>query len=198
MRAVLHDFPEEFGTERLLIRSPRPGDGRELRAAVQDSWNELKQWMPWATGEFPDEEYYEAHVRQRRARFLLREDLTLLLFLVGTGTLVGSSGLHRIDWDVPRFEIGYWVRTPYAGKGYITEAVMGIADFAFDTLDARRVEIRCDSRNERSVGLARRAGFELEATLYNHERHHLTGRLRNTLIFARTAPDPPTARFVEK
>jgi RimJ/RimL family protein N-acetyltransferase len=193
MKPVLYDFPEEIGTERLLIRAPRPGDGRELQAAVQDSWNELAQWMPWATGELPDLDYCETHVRQRRARFLLREDLTLLLFLKGTMTLVGSSGLHHIDWDVPRFEIGYWVRTSYAGKGFITEAVMGIAGFAFDTLDARRVEIRCDSRNERSAAVARRAGFELEATLYNHARHHLTGRLRHTLIFARTAADPPPA-----
>lgn len=189
MKPVLRDFPEEIVTERLLIRAPRPGDGPELRAAVTDSWDELKRWMPWATGELPGEEYYEARVREGRAKFLLRDDLTLLLFTKGTSLLVGSSGLHRINWDVPRFEIGYWVRTPYAGQGYITEAVRGIAGFAFETLGARRVEIRCDALNERSAAVARRAGFELEATLHNEDRHHLTGDLRDTLVFARMAPD---------
>lgn len=190
MQPILRNFPDEIVTERLLIRAPRPGDGAELRAAVKESWSDLKQWMPWAAGEMPDEAYYEARVRRGRAKFLLREDLTLLLFKKGSSTIVGSSGLHRINWRVPRFEIGYWVRTPYAGQGYITEAVRGITDFAFDTLDARRVEIRCDARNERSAAVARRAGYELEATLRREDRHHLTGNLRDTLIFARTAPDP--------
>lgn len=191
MNAILRDFPEAVSTERLLIRAPQAGDGPALRAAVQDSWAELTQWMPWATGEIPDLDYYEERVRRGRAKFLLREDLLLFLFLKGTEILVGSSGLHRINWDVPRVEIGYWVRTPYAGKGYITEAVVGITEFAFKEIGARRVEIRCDVLNERSAAVARRAGFELEATLRNEDRHHLTGSLRDTFLFVRTMPDPP-------
>jgi len=118
---------------------------------------------------------------------LTREDLWLLLFLKGTHTLVGGSGLHRIDWDVPRFEIGYFVRQRFAGQGYITEAVRGIAHFAFETLGARRVEIHCDERNERSRRVAERAGFELEATLRNHSVAP-DGRLRDTLIYVRLEP----------
>ena len=92
----------------------------------------------------------------------------LLLFLKGTGTLVGSSGLHRIDWEVPKFEIGYWCRTGFTGRGYVTEAVRGISAFAFDVLGARRVEIRCDSRNLPSARGAERAGFRLEGELRNN------------------------------
>lgn len=190
MKPILRDFPEEFETERLTIRAPRPGDGAEMSRALHDSWAELQAWMPWAQGSPPAEADSEARLREGRARFLTREDLWLLLFLKGTSTLVGSSGLHRINWSVPRFEIGYWARTSYAGKGYITEAVRGIASFAFDVLGARRVEIRCDSRNGRSAAVARRCGFAHEATLRQEDRHHQTGALRDTLIFARLAPDP--------
>ena len=186
---LLRDFPEEFETERLLIRAPRAGDGGELAIAVRESWTELSAWMRWASGSPGDEAFYEEHVRESRARFLLRQDLGLMLYLKGSSTLVGRSGLHRINWHVPRFEIGYWVRTSYSGQGYITEAVIGIAAFAFDVLGARRVEIRCDSLNERSAAVARRAGFAHEATLHNDDRHHLTGALRDTLVFARTRPD---------
>src|SRR5690554_970438 len=142
MKPILRDFPDSFDTDRLTIRSPRAGDGAELNAALRESWSELQAWMPWAAGEPPTVEESEARMREARARFLQRENLWLLLFLKGTQTLVGSSGLHRINWDVPRFEIGYWVRTFYSGKGYITEAVQGITSFAFDVLRARRVEIR--------------------------------------------------------
>ncbi len=32
---ILIDFPESFETERLSIRNPLPGDGREMQAAVR-------------------------------------------------------------------------------------------------------------------------------------------------------------------
>ena len=78
-------------------------------------------------------------MRLAQARFAGREDLMLLLLLRGTRTFVGNSGLHRIDWEVPKFEIGYWCRTRFTGQGYVTEAVRGISAFAFDTLGARRL-----------------------------------------------------------
>ncbi len=179
---ILRDFPESFETERLLIRSPLPGDGHEVYAAVTESFAELTPWMPWPK-EHRSVEDSEASVRRARARFLERADLRLLLFLKGTQTLVGGSGLHRIDWTVPKFEIGYWCRTRFTGRGYVTEAVRGISDFAFDVLGARRVEIRCDSRNLPSARVAERAGFRLEGELRNNELD--TGGVpRNTLVYA--------------
>jgi RimJ/RimL family protein N-acetyltransferase len=178
---VLLDFPDSFETERLTIRSPMPGDGEELQAAVAESIDDLRPWLPWAD-HVPTVEEDEELVRRGRARFLTREDLWLMLFLKGTHTLVGGSGLHRMDWNVPSFEIGYWVRSRFAGQGYITETVCGITRFAFETLGARRMEIHCDARNERSKRVAERAGFELEATLRNHDVA-VDGELRDTLIY---------------
>jgi len=183
MNPILLDFPDHFETERLLIRAPRPGDGAEINAAVRESWAELRPWMPFAAGDFPTPEESEARVRRVHAAFLQREDLHLLAFLKGTDTLVVATGLHRINWNVPRFEIGYWARTPYAGQGYVTETVRGLTDFAFTVLGAKRVEIRCDAENERSAAVAQRAGYRLEATLRREDRHHLTKELRDTLVF---------------
>ena len=184
--SVLVEFPDRFETERLTIRSPLPGDGAELQAAVAETIEDLRPWMPWAD-RVPTVEEEEGEVRRARARFLTREDLWLFLFLKDTHTLVGSSGFHRIDWNVPRLEIGYWVRRRFRGRGYISEAVRGITRFAFDELEARRLEIRCDARNVRSRRVAKRAGYELEATLRNHSLA-VDGSLRDTLIYVRLRP----------
>lgn len=185
MDPINKDFPHSFETERLTIRCPMPGDGPELNAALLDSWESLQPWMPWATGDKPTIEESEANIRKAYAKFLTREDLRLSLFLKGTNTMVGSSGLHRMDWNVPKFEIGYWVRQKYSGKGYITEAVVGITEFAIRELGAKRIEIRCDALNERSAAVPRRLGFELEGTLRNDDRHHISGELRDTMVFAK-------------
>lgn len=184
---ILRDFSDSFETERLKIRSPLPGDGSEMHAAVNESLDELTPWMPWPK-EHETVEDSEKSVRLARARFVERSDLMLLLFLKGTGKLVGSSGLHRIDWEVPRFEIGYWCRSSFAGQGYITEAVSGITAFAFEELGARRVEIKCDTLNKPSARVAEKAGYKLEGTLHN-EQISTGGDLRDTFIYSLISSD---------
>lgn len=185
-KPILLDFPDAFETERLIIRAPRAGDGRALNEAVCESLEYLKPWMPWAH-HAPSLEESEELVRRGAARWLLREDLWLLLFRKSDGLYVGGSGLHRIDWSVPSFEMGYWVRQSLEGQGYIGEAVAAITGFAFDTLKAERVEIRCDTRNTRSAAVARRAGYTLETTR-RHDARDTGGQLRDTYIFGMTQP----------
>jgi len=186
MNPILLDFPDSFDTERLTIRAPRPGDAPEIVRAVTESLNELRPWMPWAK-EAPTIEGTEERLRKSMAKWITREDLPLHVYLKGAPTFVGGSGLHRFDWDVRRFEIGYWARTTFAGQGYVSEAVSGITAFAFTHLKANRVEIRCDARNDRSAAVARRCGFLLEGTL-RHDDLGVEGDLRNTLIFSKISP----------
>ncbi|MCA9976901.1 MAG: GNAT family N-acetyltransferase [Anaerolineales bacterium] len=184
MKPILRDFPDHIETERLLIRCPMPGDGAPLRQAVIESQEELKQWLPWAI-DIHDEAGYEINIRNGHLRFLAREDLWFMLIHKESGAIIGGSGLHRINWDVPKFEIGYWLHTAYTRQGYITEAVAAIEAFAFDVLEAKRVEIRMDALNERSTAVARRLDYQLEGILRHEARHHLTNALRDTMIFAK-------------
>lgn len=160
---ILVDLPEEIVTERLVIRPPRPGTGAALNEAVAESLDSLRPWMLWAQ-QLPTVEEHEALVRSWAADFLARRDLILHLWERQSGALVGGSGLHRIGWRLRRFEIGYWCRDAFVGRGLVTEAVRAITELAFERLDARRVEIRCDTRNHRSAAVARRAGYAHEST----------------------------------
>lgn len=184
---ILIDVPERLQTPRLVLRAPRPGDGAALNAAVLDSLDALRPWMPWAQTA-PTLEASEAVAREAHGKFLLRSDLVFSLWLHdGQGRetqLVGGSGLHRIDWSVPRFEIGYWCRSGHTGQGLVTEAVRALSRMAFDQLQAQRVEIRMDERNTASWRVAERAGFTLEAVLRNDARD-VAGGVRNTRVYAR-------------
>jgi RimJ/RimL family protein N-acetyltransferase len=182
MNPLLLNFPEEFESERLVIRAPRPGDGPELNAAVLETLDDLRPWMPWAQTA-PTVEESEENIRRAAARFALREDLRLNAYLKSTGEFVVGTGLHRPDWSVPRLEIGYWVRRRFAGQGYVTESTARLARFAFEHLAAERVEIRCDDKNHRSARIPERLGFALEGTL-RHDSRTPTGELRNTRVYA--------------
>ena len=184
---LLIDVPERIDTARLILRCPRRGDGAVVNPAVVASHAELDPWLPWATT-LPSLAESEAHCRRQHARFILREDLVMLIFArdaSGTeGELLGGTGLHRIDWALRRFEIGYWRKSGCEGRGVITEAVTAIARMAFDVLGARRVEIRMDDNNERSWKVAERAGFTLEALL-RFDSATPGGEPRSTRVYAR-------------
>lgn len=183
MEVILRDVPERLETARLVVLAPRVGDGAAVCEAALESLGELRPWMPWVHPA-PTVESSEESVRRAVAAFVERRDLRYHLYDRESGAFVGGSGLHRIDWRVPRFEIGYWVRTSRARQGLVTEAVRALAQMAFDALLAERVEIRCDARNEPSARVAERAGFAREACLRNETRA-IDGSLRDTLVFAR-------------
>ncbi|MCM3764274.1 GNAT family N-acetyltransferase [Neobacillus niacini] len=184
MKPILKEFPEEIATERLIIRKPMPGDGKAVYQAMQASMAELKPWMPWADREQTVDDV-EANMREAHAKFLTREDLRLHIFNKETGEFIGSSGLHRINWDIPKFEIGYWIDTRHQRKGYITEATEAITNFAFTELNAKRVEIRCDSKNNRSKAVPERLGFQLEGILKNDGLSGDGKEIRDTCIYAK-------------
>ena len=187
MDPLLIDVPTRIETERLVLRCPRPGDGPALNLAVCTSVDALRAWMPWAQ-QAPTLEESEAYCRRQQARFLLREDLVMLIFEKGSegpeDPLLGACGLHRIDWAARCFEVGYWRRLGLDGLGVVTESVRALTRLAFDRLGARRVEIRMDDRNERSWKVAERAGFTLEAVL---RCNAVTpgGEVRDTRVYAR-------------
>lgn len=175
-------FPPAVETERLILRAPSVFEAPMVNAAIGESFIELHRWMKWADKKETLEETI-AHVLKAAERFQAGEDFPVWGFLKNSNEFVVGCGLHQIDWEVPKFEIGYWCRTSYQRQGYVTEAVKALTRIGFEQLGANRIEIRCDSRNIRSYRIAERTGFQLEAKLKNEQRAP-DGILRTTLIYA--------------
>jgi RimJ/RimL family protein N-acetyltransferase len=158
------ELPAELLGPRVLLRPYREDDAPQLWEAVDDSRQHLARYMPWI-------EFYQspedAKVQARRlaARWLMREELTMGIFDRASGRLLGGSGLTRIDWNIRRFEIGYWLRESAVGHGYVTETVQVLTRFAFEQLHANRVLIRMDVGNARSRAVPERLGFVYEGCL---------------------------------
>jgi RimJ/RimL family protein N-acetyltransferase len=190
MEPLLEDVPDHLATERLFLRSVRADDDVALSAAVGESLTDLRRYMPWAQT-LPSLAQCNADCRRLQAKFLLRVDLPMFMIERAPdgseGAFVGGTGLHRIDWTVRRFELGYWCRTSHQGRGFVTEAVRALTRFAFERLQARRVEVRMDDTNERSWKLAQRAGFALEGVL-RRDSLNPQGEPRDTRVYALFAP----------
>jgi RimJ/RimL family protein N-acetyltransferase len=187
---VLLDLPTSLETERLAMRPPQSGDGLQVLGAVKESLPELRRFLaslPWVAGEQTPESS-ETWCRTSQANFVARKDLPFLLFEKATGDLVGAAGLHRMVWETPKAEVGFWVRTSRARNGFVSEAVLVLTRYAFIHLRAVRVELITDEENSRARKIAERCDFKLEGTL-RHERRAPDGTLRSTCVYARLSPN---------
>jgi len=164
-----------------------------LNAAVIESFDTLKLYMPWAS-EKPSLEDSEEVVRREAAHWILKPktdpELMLLILEKNSYDLIGATGYHNIDWDIPSVEIGYWIRNKYAGCGLMTEAVNAITQYAFKVLNAKRIAITCDIDNIKSKKIPERLGYSLEATpleatLKFHRIKPITNEVSDTLLYAR-------------
>jgi ribosomal-protein-serine acetyltransferase len=173
---------EELRGERIIIRPYRESDAQALYEAIAESRDHLRPWLPFADEHQTVEESRDWIIHQA-ARWLLREEVTLGIWEAATNHYLGGTGLHPHDWDTGYFEIGYWIRASAEGHGYVTEAMRLVANYAFDTLKANRLEIRCDERNVRSAAIPQRLGFVQEGCLRNNMATP-DGKLRNTLVFS--------------
>jgi RimJ/RimL family protein N-acetyltransferase len=179
------NIPETIQTNRLLLRAPRSKDGPAIHAAVLASLPELRQWMSWAQ-EPLDEAGYTSSMTRAAADFATREELRYLIWDPAGQELIGSSGFHSLNWQVPKGEIGYWLASKYVGQGYATETAQALTEFGFGPLGFRRIEIRCDSRNHASAAVAHRLGYGLDIKLVNNTvAADKTTELRDTLVFSR-------------
>ena len=183
---MLIPVPEVMYGPRVLVRCYRPEDASVFYAAVDESRNHLPPFEPWSDGYRLEDAI--VHVNRCRARWILREEFAAGIFDRETGRFLGACGIHRVDWHRRLFVIGYWIRASEEGRGYITEAVKLLTHMAFRSLDAKRVEIRMHSLNERSRRVPERLGFRLEAVMRN-AAFPMDGQQGDALLFAMIPED---------
>jgi RimJ/RimL family protein N-acetyltransferase len=182
---------DELRGERVVVRPYRMEDAEALFAAIDESREHLRAFLPLDRFHQVLDDTRD-FIARKEAAWRLREDLTLGIWEAVTGRFLGGTGYHLREarrWELGYFEIGYWLRKSAEGHGYMTEVVRLLTDYAFESLGANRVEIVCDARNVRSAAVPRRLGFVLEGWLRNH-RLGPDSPISDTLIFALTRDDP--------
>lgn len=177
---------DELRGERVILRPHQLDDFDELWEAIQESRDTLRPWLPFAD---QSAEELRDWLARTVAKWITREILGMAILASESGQLVGNIGLMIRDWSFGSFEIGYWLRSSAEGHGYMTEATRLLTDFAFDHLNANRVQIRCDAENARSAAVPRRLGFTQEGHL-RRDSLGTDGKITDTLVFSLIRDDP--------
>jgi [ribosomal protein S5]-alanine N-acetyltransferase len=75
--------------------------------------------------------------------------------------------------------LGLYIATEYSGRGYATEAGHAFVKLGFDELKLNRIVTAIDTRNDVSVHVVKKLGFELESTEIGQPRSFYHFALQN-------------------
>ena len=176
--------PDRLNGVRILLRPLQPGDGAAVWPAVEESRADIARWEDWhERHQCPEDSEHEA--RRLGQEFAERNYLYFAIFRRSDDLFLGWVGLEEINWRIPSFSVGMWLRSSATGQGLMTEAVALLCRLCFRGFGARRVALLTESGNARSVALARRLGFVLEGEMRN-DRLDINGQPANTLVFSLT------------
>jgi len=134
-------------TERLTLRPARWDDLDALHRIFIDP----RAMRYWSRPTHTDVEETRAWLRsmieatsERSADFIVELD----------GRVIGKAGCYRMP------EVGYILHPDHWGRGLATEALAAVIDHVFATHDVEALVADVDPRNEASLRLLARLGFE--------------------------------------
>jgi RimJ/RimL family protein N-acetyltransferase len=154
MNKMLFEFPTQFESERLSLRSYRPGDGKWYYAMSLKNREHLTQYEAEnVAANIASEEAAEVLVRELAAKWVAHNCFFIGVFDKRTGEFVAQIYVGPVDWRLPEFQIGYFADVDHEGQGFVTEGVMVTLTILFHKLNAHRVRLGCGETNTRSNAL---------------------------------------------
>jgi len=172
MHKLLLDIPTRIETERLYLRSYQPGDGPWYYAMSQKNRSHLMHYESdnVAMG-IKSEEEAEMVMCDLALDWMARNCFFLGAFEKRTDEFVAQIYIGPVNWDLPEFQIGYFVDQEHEGQGFVTEAVKVTLGFVFNHLKAHRIRLECDDTNVRSIRVAERCGMVREGHIRENKRN---------------------------
>ncbi len=146
-----------------------PNKAEELYNLVDKNREYLKKWMIW-----PPETKSPDDTKSfiKGALVGLSEMNEMACGIEYEGSLVGVITFNKIDSNLKKVVIGYWISEEYQGKGIITKSCFALINYAFSTLHMEKIEINVATKNVPSQKICEGLGFILEGVITNSENLH--------------------------
>lgn len=144
-------------TPRLVIRHFSKNDLEDLAALLADP-----EVMRFSSSGPLTKNQVEGYLRNRLLNSYAQDGFGLYALVHKKDQcFIGYAGLllQLIDGE-KKVELGYRLMPNYWGQGFATEAALAVCNYAFDTLHLEELISIIESKNVRSVNLAKRIGMQ--------------------------------------
>ena len=173
----------ELRGDRILLRQLTTEDAPAMLAFAKENRDFLEQWEPEREDAFFTLDAQIADVEASAADEAA--DRRYQYGVLANDELVGRIALSQIVRGVfQNAYLGYSIGERWNGRGFATEAVGLVLDFAFDDLGLHRVQAAVMPRNAASIRVLEKNGFREEGYAVGYLC--INGVWEDHRIFART------------
>ncbi len=151
-----------------------------FQAAIESS-NEIFPWLPWCHPAYTIEDS-SGWVHHTVEQWQNGREYNFIIFELNSGEFAGGVGLNETDSYHHTANLGYWVRTCFAGRGAASSAARLIAEFGVAQLGFQRMEIIASIENIPSQKAAIKSGAHYEGILRN--RLFIRGKQHDAAVFS--------------
>ncbi len=151
---------KELETERLILRRISKKDALDMYEYARNP--DVSKYLTWSAHESLS--YTSGYIKFLIKKYRKGEFFDWGIETKDTKKLIGTCGFSVFDPQNKKVEIGYVLNPEFHNKGYATECVKCIIDYAFNELDMHRIEVRIMDGNTASERVIQKLGFKLEGT----------------------------------
>jgi ribosomal-protein-serine acetyltransferase len=148
-------------------------------AAVDREREYLRQWISWVDATRTEDDIL-AFIRRSMEQLASNRGFSAAVW--ADGCVAGVIGLHHLEWQYRKAEMGYWLAREFQGRGIATAAARAVTDHVLVELELNRMEILCAAGNTKSSAVPKRLGFTYEGTL--REAQLLDGRYVDLEVYS--------------
>ena len=181
---------ERVEGEHVAVRAFTTRDVDELTELRVRNRDFLGPWEPVRTGTFFTRAGQKAEIERDRHEWLADRTYAFAIVECDTGAMRGRIALANIvrgAWE--NATLGYFVDEEVGGRGYASEAVGLMLQFAFGPCRLHRVQAAVMPHNERSKRVLLKNGFRHEGFSPRYLR--LAGAWRDHDLYAVTVEERP-------
>ncbi len=146
---------ECINTERLQLRKMVKADAKRLLAIWSDP--DVTKYMNIT--HFTDEEQALEMIELLEQLADQQKALRFTIFEKASNHIIGSCGFNMFDFDHAITEIGYDLAKVHWGKGYATEAITALIDYAFTHLAMNTIVAKVEGANINSIKVLKKLNF---------------------------------------
>lgn len=165
-------------TPRLVLREMKMRDAQDLYEYCCDPM--VSRHVLWDTYTSPSQA--RMHIRHVRSQYRQGFPGTFAVELKETGKVIGTIGFMWINPEHRSCEVGYSLNRRYWNRGYTTEALKRLLEYAFHDLHLNRAEAQFEVDNPASGRVMEKAGMHYEGTL--RQRLKNKGRFVDVKLYA--------------
>lgn len=183
----------EFQTNRLRIWVPEPDQAARVVEYYFRNRKHLKRWEPSRNDHFYTEDFWSPQLAQNKVDASNGLAYRMVIEMRGGPAVRPIMGIVNLS-NVVRgsfqaAHVGYSIDHAHTRRGFMTEALNGLAQFAFDELGLHRLMANYIPSNAASAQALANAGFEKEGFAPRYlliddvwEDHILTSRIHDDSV----------------